>query len=98
MGSVTRLLGLLSLLLSLCAHAGGHPGQVEKWVDLLIQGYKQSQMKKQVQIDNANCEKYTAQVTVFEHRLMGCYAREEKRLSDTSHLSQFKTLKARYCR
>jgi hypothetical protein len=97
MGSITRLLGLLSLHLSLSAHAGGHPGQVQKWVDLPIQDYKQSQMRKQEQSDNANCEKYTAQVAEFEHRLRRGYSREEKRLSDTSHLSQFKTLKTRYC-
>ena len=55
-------------------------------------------MRKQEQIDSANCEKYTAQVAEFEHRLMGGYNSEEKRLGDTSHLSQFNALKTRYCR
>ena len=67
----------------------------------LLQQYKESQersQKQQDKIDSASCEKYTANVEEYEHRLMGPYSSEEKRLSDKSYLGTLKALQARYCK
>jgi hypothetical protein len=71
---------------------------VEKRVDVLIEEYKQSQMRKQGKSECASCEKCTVQVAEYGHRLIGVCSGEEKRQSDTSHLSQSMALKARDCR
>ena len=67
----------------------------------LLQQYKESQERTQRQqdkIDSASCEKYTARVAEYEHKLMGTYRSEEDRLSDKSHLGTLKVLQARYCK